>query len=75
MKIYADNAATTKMSQTAIDAMMPYITDYFGNPSSLYSKSQITDRPMYRRRALGDHIHLRRLGIGQPGHIDRRPAR
>jgi cysteine desulfurase len=40
MKIYADNAATTKMSQTAIDAMMPYITDYFGNPSSLYSEGQ-----------------------------------
>lgn len=40
MKIYADNAATTKMSETAIAAMMPYITDNFYNPSSLYSGAQ-----------------------------------
>ena len=40
MKIYADNAATTKMSRTAIDAMLPYMEEYFGNPSSLYSIGQ-----------------------------------
>ncbi|MBQ1847637.1 MAG: cysteine desulfurase, partial [Clostridia bacterium] len=40
MRIYADNAATTKMSKAAIEAMMPYITDIFGNPSSLYSEGQ-----------------------------------
>ena len=40
MKIYADNAATTKMSQTAIAAMMPYLTEYYGNPSSLYTAGQ-----------------------------------
>ncbi|MBQ3869158.1 MAG: cysteine desulfurase NifS [Clostridia bacterium] len=40
MRIYADNAATTKMSKAAIEAMMPYITDIFGNPSSLYSGGQ-----------------------------------
>ena len=40
MKIYADNAATTKMSRKAIDAMMPYIEELFGNPSSLYSDGQ-----------------------------------
>lgn len=39
-KIYADNAATTKMSGAAINAMMPYITEYYGNPSSLYSFGQ-----------------------------------
>lgn len=37
MTIYADNAATTKMSQTAIDAMMPYMETIYGNPSSLHS--------------------------------------
>lgn len=36
-KIYADNAATTHLSKEALDAMMPYLTDYYGNPSSLYS--------------------------------------
>ena len=40
MKIYADNAATTKMSKTAIAAMMPYIEEYYGNPSSLYTAGQ-----------------------------------
>ena len=36
MTVYADNAATTKMSHAAIDAMLPYLEGCFGNPSSLY---------------------------------------
>ena len=40
MQIYADNAATTKMSRTAIDAMLPYMETYFGNPSSLHTVGQ-----------------------------------
>ena len=40
MTIYADNAATTKMSRTAIDAMLPYRETYDGNPSSLHSVGQ-----------------------------------
>ena len=38
--IYADNAATTKMSRTAIEAMLPYMDELYGNPSSLYSFGQ-----------------------------------
>lgn len=38
--IYADNAATTKMSRTAIDAMIPYLEEGYGNPSSLHSIGQ-----------------------------------
>ena len=38
--IYADNAATTKMSQTAIAAMLPYMDKLYGNPSSLYGFGQ-----------------------------------
>lgn len=38
--IYVDNAATTKMSRSAIEAMIPYMEDNFGNPSSLYSVGQ-----------------------------------
>lgn len=40
MKIYADNAATTKMSRTAIEAMLPYLDELYGNPSSLHSAGQ-----------------------------------
>ena len=40
MQIYADNAATTKMSDLAIEAMLPYMKDVYGNPSSLHSVGQ-----------------------------------
>lgn len=40
MKIYADNAATTAMSKTAINAMLPYMDQVYGNPSSLHSVGQ-----------------------------------
>ena len=40
MFVYADNAATTCVSKTALDAMMPYLTNMYGNPSSLYSFAQ-----------------------------------
>ena len=38
--IYADNAATTRLSKTALDAMLPYLTEEYGNPSSLYALGQ-----------------------------------
>ena len=40
MFVYADNAATTKPSQVALDAMLPCLTDVYGNPSSLHSVGQ-----------------------------------
>lgn len=40
--VYADNAATTKLTKPVLDAMMPYLTEYYGNPSSLYSISDRT---------------------------------
>lgn len=40
MFVYADNAATTSVSKTALDAMIPYLTNMYGNPSSLYSFAQ-----------------------------------
>lgn len=47
-RIYLDNAATTKTSQEVVDAMIPYFTENYGNPSSIYelgarSKEAITD--------------------------------
>ena len=40
MRIYLDNGATTKMSQAAIHAMLPYMDTIYGNPSSLHSAGQ-----------------------------------
>ena len=40
MFIYADNAATTKMSRAAVEAMTPYLYECYGNPSSLYALGQ-----------------------------------
>ena len=38
--VYADNAATTRLSPQALDKMMPYLTQRYGNPSSLYAFGQ-----------------------------------
>lgn len=48
--IYADNAATTKMSRTAIDAMLPYMEEVFGNPSSLYEAGQEAAKALWTAR-------------------------
>ena len=40
MQVYADNAATTKISAAALQAMMPAFETYYGNPSSLHSVGQ-----------------------------------
>ena len=40
MFVYADNAATTCVSKAALDAMLPYLTENYGNPSSLYAFAQ-----------------------------------
>ncbi len=40
MQVYADNAATTKMSRAAVEAMLPYMDEIYGNPSSLHSVGQ-----------------------------------
>ena len=40
MFVYADNAATTSVSKTALEAMLPFLTDSYFNPSSLYSSAQ-----------------------------------
>ena len=40
MQVYADNAATTKLSKTALEAMLPYFETVYGNPFSLHSVGQ-----------------------------------
>ena len=51
MQIYADNAATTKMSRTAIDAMLKCMEADYGNPSSLYSIGQQAKEILEQARA------------------------
>ena len=41
-RIYFDNAATTALDKEVLEAMMPYLTDHFGNPSSIYSYGRET---------------------------------
>lgn len=40
MRVYADNAATTKLSAAAKEAMLPYFDEIYGNPSTLYTLGQ-----------------------------------
>ena len=51
MQIYADNAATTKMSRAAIDAMLRCMEEEYGNPSSLYGIGQRAKDIMEQARA------------------------
>ena len=50
MKVYADNAATTRISDTAFDAMAPYFKELYGNPSSLYTLGQLSQEALYSAR-------------------------
>ena len=51
MQVYADNAATTKMSQVAINAMVPCFETIYGNPSSLHSVGQEAKEALEDARA------------------------
>jgi len=50
MNVYADNAATTKMSRIAVDAMLPYMETVFGNPSSLHTVGQKANEALVKAR-------------------------
>lgn len=57
MKVYADNAATTRVSETALNAMMPCFTEIYGNPSSLHSAGQQAHKAMdSARQQIADAI-------------------
>ena len=51
MQVYADNAATTKMSKVAINAMMEYLENNYGNPSSLHTMGQEAKEALDAARA------------------------
>ena len=59
--IYLDNAATTKTAPEVVEAMLPYFTEHFGNPSSVYSfaaknKDIITEQREIIAKALGANV-------------------
>ena len=51
MKVYADNAATTKISEKALHSMLPFFLDIYGNPSSLHSVGQCAKEFLEKARA------------------------
>lgn len=58
MKVYADNAATTKMSRIAIDTMNQYMETVYGNPSSLHSVGQeAAEALLSARETMAKHLH------------------
>ena len=51
--IYADNAATTKMSETALRVMTECMEEYYGNPSSLHAEGQRAAAKLVRQDGIG----------------------
>ena len=51
MFVYADNAATTRLSETALAAMLPCLREQYGNPSSLYRFANRAKRALEQARA------------------------
>ena len=83
MKIYADNAATTRVSDTALAAMTPCFQEIYGNPSSLHTPGQRAAEKLAAAQAIfctepacgspGDHLHLRRQRRTTRPSVPRRP--
>lgn len=66
--IYLDNAATTKTSEEVVAAMLPYFTEYYGNPSSVYEFASESKKAFQmqeeRSQRLWEHRKMR--FISQP---------
>ena len=62
--IYLDNAATTKAAPEVVEAMLPYFTEYYGNPSSVYgfaakNKNVVDEQRDVIAKALGARVRVR----------------
>ena len=58
MNVYLDNAATTPLDPLVLDAMMPYMTDYFGNPSSTHAFGRKTKNAIeISRKKVADYLN------------------
>ena len=70
MTVYADNAATTRMSRTALDAMLPAMEENYGNPSSLHSVGQrAAELLMKSRETMAELKALIRDAV-EPGRLE-----
>ncbi len=58
--IYLDNAATTKTRPEVVEAMLPYFTEYYGNPSSVYDFSTESKKAVntWRKGDTRSHIWM-----------------
>lgn len=50
MRIYVDNAATTKMNAAVVEEMIPFMTEFYGNPSSIYLEGREAKRAVEKSR-------------------------
>lgn len=59
-RIYLDNAATTSLDPIVLEAMMPYLTEHFGNPSSIYSYGRETKMAIEKaRKSVAKNLNVR----------------
>ena len=59
MKVYFDNAATTPLDPEVLEAMLPYMKDHYGNPSSIHSYGRQTRSAIDNaRRSIADHLNV-----------------
>ena len=70
--IYMDNAATTATRPEVLEAMLPYFTEHYGNPSSIHSVGRDARRAVEKARAQvaafgADHVHQPAVGGGGIG--------
>ena len=60
MRVYADQAATTSLSKTALEAMLPWMTENFGNPSALYEEGRTArDEVETAREKIAHLLHVK----------------
>ncbi|CAD5270253.1 MULTISPECIES: cysteine desulfurase family protein [unclassified Imperialibacter] len=50
MRVYLDNAATTPLDKEVLEAMLPYLTEHFGNPSSIHGHGRLVRSAIERSR-------------------------
>ena len=65
MNVYVDNAATTAVSKTAHDAMLPCFQELYGNPSSLHTPGQLAAEKLAAAR----EVFAKHLNAAQPREI------
>ncbi len=62
--IYLDNAATTKTAPEVVEAMLPYFTEYYGNPSTIYSLGSASKKAVNNaRKVIADSLGARQEEI------------